>query len=326
VSWKIWKKPEERMKEEWDKAVSLRNQGKWRDASEHFVKAANLTEEVPGPQSARQGQIARALAALYTAVDVRTPESFLACQNAMARLGPETTLEIPNKVNAVEIEQEAKVFAEEARLPQVNLRNIGDIPSETADKFESLAQLYLSIGREKLALGDLFKLDGTSYRMAFKFLGFSKLLKGFAEEERDPSKAVEYYAEAIGNFGQAMLEEYTSFLDERNRKLGNVAKCWFCGRDVQGEEIHYVYMDTLLTPYLRDKFGGESPSSVKETKIAACVACYEAIHILADIVARKYYEMAMAELREVEQKLTGAIVALERRLSAVERVAHRHTD
>jgi tetratricopeptide (TPR) repeat protein len=324
MSWKIWKKPEERLKEEWDKAISLRNQGKWKDASEHFSKAASLAQEVSGAQFKRQGMIAQALATLYMAVDAKTADNLLRCHDAFSKLDPETTLEIPYKVKAHDVAEEAKILAEEARLPQITLDRLGEYSGEIADKFEALSQLYLGLGRENLALGDLFKINGTSYMMAFRCMGFSRLVKGLAEEKRDPTKAVEYYAEAMGNFGQAMLEEYKSYLEQRCKKLGNVAKCWFCGRDVQGEDIHYVYMDTILTPYLQEKFGTESPPSLKELKIAACIACYEAIHILADLVARQYYEKAMAALREVEERLSAAIIALDRRLREVEKVAHTH--
>ncbi|HKZ93146.1 MAG TPA: hypothetical protein VJ249_01015 [Candidatus Bathyarchaeia archaeon] len=324
MSWKIWKKPEERLREEWDKAVSLRNQGKWSDAANHFLSAANLEEEVAGRQSTKQALIARALAALYKAVGSRTGDDLSICHDAMAKLDPETSLDIPNKVRAGDVAQEAALLAVEARLPQVSLQNLEGFPDETADKFEALAQSYLGLGREKLVLGSLFGIDSSSDRLAFKSLGLSKLLKGSAEEERDPSKAVEYYAEAMGNFGQAMLEEYRGYLDDRNRKLGSVAKCWFCGRDVQGEEVQYVYMETILTPYLREKYGSESPPSVNELGIAACLACYEAIHKMADLVARKYYQMAMAELRAVEKKLWENMLTLEKRLSRVEDLAHRH--
>lgn len=324
MSWKFWKKPEEQLKEEWDKAVSLRNQAKWKDASEHFLKAARLADEISGPQFKKQGMMARALAALYLAVDTKTADNLLKCYDAVAKLDPETILEIPHKVKAGEVAQEVKILAEEARLPQINLNSLGEYPNEIADEFEAVAQSYLALGRESLVLGDLFKIDGTPYTIAFKYLGFSRFLKGFIEEKSDPSKSVEYYAEAMGHFSQAMLEEYKSYLDQRCKKLSNVVKCWFCGRDVQGEDIHYVYMETILTPYLQKKFSGESPPSVKESRIAACMACYEAIHIMADSVARMYYEKAMAALRKVEKELTQAILALERRLAAVERVAHEH--
>jgi len=185
-------------------------------------------------------------------------------------------------------------------------------------KFEAVAQSYMSLGRDNLVLGDLFGIKGTPYTMAYKYLGLSRLLKGLIEEKSDPGKAVEYYAEAMGYFSNAMLEEYKSYSDQRIKKLSTVAKCWFCGRDVQGEEIHYVYMETLLTPYLQSKFGGESPPSMRGTKIVACVACYEAIHLMADSVARMYYERAMAALREVEQRLTQQIYDLQRRMATLE--------
>ena len=42
MSWKLWKKPDERAKEEYDKAVSLRNQKKYVDAANSFKSAGDL--------------------------------------------------------------------------------------------------------------------------------------------------------------------------------------------------------------------------------------------------------------------------------------------
>jgi hypothetical protein len=324
MSWKIWKKTEERMKEEWNKAISVRNQGKWREAAEHFFKAASLAEETQDPQFKKEGLVANALGTLYLAVDTRSADNLRSCHNAFSKLDPETVLEIPYKVKASEIAEETKILAEEACLPQINLEKLNEYPSELSNKFEELAVAYLTLQRENLVLSDLLKITGTTQVLAYKYMGFSRLLKGSAEEKRDPAKAVEHYAEAMGYFGQAMLQDHKSYLEHRCAQLSNVAKCWFCGRDIQGEGIHYVYMQTILTPYLKEKFGAESPPSLKEFDIVACLACYEAIRIAADLIARVYYEKAMAALREAEERLYRAITALERRLAAVESVAHTH--
>lgn len=318
MSWKFWKEPEERVQEEWEKAVSLRNQAEWREASEHFLKAAELAEEVSDPQLRKQGSIARALAALYRAVAEKTAESLRECHRLFSELDPETTLKIPYEVKASEVAEEAKILAEEFSLPQIDLSRLDEYPSELADRYEALSQLYLGLGREELVLSDLFQMEESVFKAASKHLGFSGLLKGKAEERRDPGKAVEYYAEAMGNFSQAMIEEYKSYVDERSQKLSSVAKCWFCGRDIQGEEVHYLYLETVLTPYLYSRFGAGSPPSVKGSSIAACLACYKAIHILAGMVAQVYYEKAMAAIREVESRLLVMISDLSRRLAAVE--------
>jgi tetratricopeptide (TPR) repeat protein len=277
-------------------------------------------------QLKRQGMIAHALAILYIAVDTPTVENLLKCHDAFSKLDPETILEIPHKVKAGDVAVEAKIFAEKASLPQIALDRLNEYSSEIADKFEALSQSYMGLGREKFVLGELFKISDTPLIMAFRCMGFSRLIKGFIKETVNPSMAVEHYAEAMGYFGQALLEEYKSYLDQRCKKLQNVAKCWFCGRDIQGEDIHYIYMDTILTPYLEERFGEESPSSLRGAQIAVCIACHGAIYKLADLIAQQYYEKAMAALKEVEKQLTEAIIALDRRLREVERVAHTHKE
>jgi tetratricopeptide (TPR) repeat protein len=318
MSWKFWKPPEEQLKEEWDKAISLRNQGKWKEAAKHFSNAAELSKETVEAGLKKQGLIANALAQLYIAVDSRTSENFLRCYEAVTKLDPETVLEIPYKARAMDITQELKVFSEDVKLPKINLDSLDDYSIDIAEKFEAVAQAYLGLGHETLTLGDLFKISDSAYKIAFRYLGFSKLLKGHLEEKENPGKAVDDYAEAMGNFAQAALNEYVSYLNQRCAKLTRVTKCWFCGRAIQGEDIHYLYLETIMTPYMLENFTKDFPDLVRDNKVAACVTCYGAIHTIADVIARGYYEAAVKALRETEQELLARITALERRLGAVE--------
>jgi tetratricopeptide (TPR) repeat protein len=317
MSWKIWKAADERSREEWEKAVSLRNQGKWREAAEHFQAVSKLAEKATDQQSRNQGAIAYSLAMLYIAVEAKSSDSFLMCHNSLSRIPPQTVLEIPYKASAREIAQECMLLADEYSLPHVQLGVRVENTDAVASKMESLAQSYLALGRDSLVLGDLLKTNSNVFERSFKLLGLSRYLKGALEEYRDPDKAVQYYAEAVGYFQQAALEDYKRYLDERNRKLSSVAKCWFCGRNVQGEDIHYVYMETVLTAYMKSKIQSESPPTTKDYRIVACTVCNQAVQILADKIGRAYYEKAMKAMSEMEERLSARIASLQAQLNSV---------
>jgi tetratricopeptide (TPR) repeat protein len=311
MSWKIWKSHDKRMGEEYRKAVSYRNQGNLNEAIEHFLKAAELGRETKKPRAKELAKVAFALAALYQAVSTKSPEDLMKSHNTLTTLHPKIILEIPYKAMVEHILPEIKVLADEFRLPPIDLQNINiKNAEEVANQYEQVAQAYLSLGHEKFVIGDLFNVEENIFKRSYRCLGLSKLLKGHVAEDADPNKGVECYAEALGYFGQAALKEHEKFLNEKNVKLANVAKCWFCGRDIQGEDVHFVYMDTFLTQYLNAKGQKQSPRPVKRGKIAACKGCFGGISVTADKTARHYYQQSINALREVENRLTIQINAL----------------
>jgi len=323
MSWKVWKAAEERSREEWEKALSLRNQGKWREAAEHFQTVSNLAEKATDPQTKNRGVLAYGYAMLFNAIEAKTRESFVMCHNSLSHISPQTVLEIPYKALASDVAQECMLLADEYSLPRVEPGVNVENSDAVAVKLESLAQSYLALGRDSLVLGNLLKTDPNVYQRAFKFLGLAKCVRGKLEEYRDPEKAVQYYAEAVGYFQQAALQDYKTFLDERNRKLSSVAKCWFCGRNVQGEDIHYVYMDTLLTAYMKAKSQAESPPTTKDYRIVACTACNQAVQILADKIGRAYYEKAIEAMNELERRLMARITSLQAELQQLNNYVRR---
>ncbi|MHA2059243.1 MAG: tetratricopeptide repeat protein [Candidatus Ranarchaeia archaeon] len=308
MSWKIWKSHDKRMGEEYRKAVSYRNQGNMKEAIEHFLKAAELGREAKKSQAKELAKHAYALATLYQAVSSNSPEDLMKSHNSLATLQPNTILELPYKAMVEHILPEIKVLADEYRLPPIDLQNFAiQNADEVALQYEQVAQAYLGLGHEKFVIGDLFNIEENIFKRSYKCLGLSKLLKGCVAEDTDPNKGVEFYAEALGYFGQAALKEHEAFLNDKNVKLANVAKCWFCGRDIQGEDVHFVYMETFLTQYLNAKGQTQSPRPVKGGKIAACKGCFGGISITADKTARHYYQQSINALRQVEHKLTTQI-------------------
>lgn len=323
MAWKIWKGKGERAREEWNKGVNLRNQGRWNDAANHFEKAARLFEE---EGFVHEAQMAKVLSSLYYAAANPTAENLMACSNYASALPADEILEIPQKVSAGDLAVETRLLSGEAKVTslirEVSLQNIGDAEAE---EIRELAAEFLSLGRDNFVVGALFSAASESPAVkGNRLMGISTLAVGYSLLLSDPAAAATRFSEALGYFKLAEDEERGRVVEVVAKKAGQVAKCWFCGREVQGEEAHFIYMEANLTPYLMSRYGDETPVSSRDGGIVACVACNSAIEIAADRIAKEYYEKAMKALAEVREELLAMINALLKRIERLESVAHRH--
>ncbi len=318
MSWQLWKSKDERIKIEWNNAINLRNQGKWIDAASHYDQVEKLSAESSDPAMKELGAIAKALSRLYITKNNYTLDNLNMCSFAMSKLNPEIILEIPYEAKAGEIMQEIVLLSKEATLKTPDL-NVNLTDTILADEYEMLAQEYLGLGREKLVVGGLFDINTTTFNRAISFMGLSRMRKGRAEESNDPSKAVDYYSEALGYFNQINDKGMHDMIEGRTKKLVSMAKCWVCGRHMQGEEVNFVHLRSYITPYLSGKFNSETPAVLKNDAVVVCNGCYGAMSLLsesiADRVSKVYYDRAMAEMKQMREKLEKEIASCRRSIN-----------
>jgi hypothetical protein len=319
MTWQFWKSKEEQLKIEWDNAVDARNQGKWLDAAGHFAEVERLSNLATDPNAKSIGPIAKALSTLCIAKASFNPDNLFRCYRAMSALDPRSELEIPYNAKAGDIAQEMLLFSNEASLPPIKFDEDVADPA-IADKYEAVARSYLELGREQLATGGLFDINKTTMYKAMAYMGRSRVIKARAAEGTDPSRAIDYYSEAIGYFSQIDDKSYISYLEERSKKLINMGKCWFCGRLVQGEEVNFVYLKSFSTPYFWGKFDNEAPPVMKDGAVIACKACFGAMSLLSENIAERiskmYFDRSMEELKKVHDHLESEINSLEREVSS----------
>jgi hypothetical protein len=320
MSWQFWKSKDERIKIEWDNATNLRNQGKWLDAASHYDQVEKLSADSGDPAEKELGAIAKALSRLFISKQNYTQESLSMCSLAMSKLDPDTKLEIPYEAKAGEVMQEVLLLSKEASLKKPDL-NVSMTDATLADEYEKLAQEYLGLGREKLVVGGLYNISDTTFSRAISLMGLSRVIKGRAEESRDPSKAVDHYSEALGYFNQINDKDMQAMIEERTKKLVSMAKCWLCGRPMQGEEINFVYLRSYITPYLSGKFSSEAPAVLKNDAVAVCNGCYGAMSLLSesisDRVSKAYYDRAMVEMDRMREQLEREIASCRSEISSV---------
>jgi tetratricopeptide (TPR) repeat protein len=321
MSWKIWKGEEDRAREEFDKAISLRNQGKWKEAADHFNKAADLFAKA---NKERDGKISSTYSALYYAVADQTPESLIKCANAASSLDPSVTLKIPHEISAGDLAKEAEILGREKTLSTA-ASQVDKADEHVAKELEKLSTELFSLGRPEFILGSLFQSIENPASKANKLMGFASMIRARVSVMYDPMKAVEYLSQATGYFrSSAVGEQMVRQTEDITKKTSKVAKCWFCDRVIQGESFHFVYLEAEITPYIKSKYGDEHPPIYEGTNVVACVPCASSIENVADRIARAYYEKAMEAIRAVRQELWEALNNLAKRVRDLERVAHRH--
>jgi len=118
--------------------------------------------------------------------------------------------------------------------------------------------------------------------MAEESLGESLILE-------DPKAAAEHYQSARLWWAQAGRQDLADAASVRVRAYGRAAKCWFCGREVSGEGIHFVVMAVELTDVVKRTGEGSALPTFDPVNntIFACRGCYSAVFKLADDLAIK---------------------------------------
>jgi len=127
--------------------------------------------------------------------------------------------------------------------------------------------------------------------MAEESLGESLILE-------DPKAAAEHYQSARLWWSQAGRQDLADAASMRVRAYGRAAKCWFCGREVAGEGIHFVSMASELTDVIKRTGEGSALPTFDplSNAIYACRGCYSAVFKLAD-------DLAIKRTQELEVKI-----------------------
>lgn len=147
--------------------------------------------------------------------------------------------------------------------------------------------------------------------------------------ESDPQAAVERLQEAYNSFHNSSIQSQIAdkVLDEIN-ELSARDTCWFCGRELQGQNLHFRYYPYHTTPYERQVFDSTiiegKPATRSDQGIPMCVACGSAFETLADDYAQKRTNELREELAIELRDLTRKVNQLVDAVNNLQRVAHHH--
>jgi hypothetical protein len=313
---KLFKQPSEKaeieFREAYEKGVNLGPE-KYPDAILHFSEASKHYNEIGDSQKSAETY---ALSTLFYALTKNTDQSWEACSRAMSQT-PNASLNVGFTVNSTDISQQASVLASDIATTSVLDGESRDISRVAAVR--ELAQKYMDLIGNDLALWRLLRKDLDPQRRAYYLLGVASLIEANSISDSDPKRSVALLSEAATNLELAGIDPM-SIAAGTKVKLDNIskfAKCWFCGREMQGQGFHFVSLEATVSQYTRQRYGSTTPHSLEERGVVACQSCASAIKNVAENVAKAYYEMAMARMGEMEQRLNVRIAALEHQLGAL---------
>ena len=306
-------KAEEEFKRAYDKGVNLGPE-KWQDASSSFSDAARHFAEAGNPQKSNE---ALALATLFYALVHPDAESWRNCGEAMARIG--------NIQINVGFSASSAAIALQARVMQEDIAATGAINSDSKDisrvgALKNLAQRYLELTGEDLVVWKLMKAEVDPQRRAYYLLGLATLVEANSFTDSDPRKAVSLLSESATQFEMAGVDPMNlrAITKVKRDNASRIAKCWFCGREVQGMGTHYVLLQAVVSSYTKQRYGSGVPQSIDGEYIVACESCSSSIRTVADVIARIYYERAIAEIHEIAQRLDARMNSLENEIRSLE--------
>jgi hypothetical protein len=293
----------------YEKGVNLGRE-KWPVAVESFSEASKHYMEAGNAQKSSE---AYALSTLFYALSSRTPDAWMQCNQAMSQLG-NTQLNVGFPADSSDIEKQSLVVAGE--LAMVNQLNAQSVGQDKVTRLRDLAQKYLELIGTDLVIWKLMGQAIDPQRRAYYLLGLASLVEANSIIYTDPKKSASLLSDAVAQLdlaGEDLNNVRPAALIERENAT-KIGKCWFCGREVQGLNFHYVALKADITGYLRARYSSETPTTMDGQRVMACSACYSSVKYVSDEVAQVYYQKALQEISAVAERVN----ALENRVRRLE--------
>lgn len=297
----LFKSPKQAADDDFAKAYSKGvklGREKWLDASNYFGSAASRYNQLGMRDRAT---LSAGLSFLFKAAVTNDPDFWRMAYENFSNLG-----EIPVDIGSVVSAQD---IAEECRV--VYLRNKADskiaskaVDSVTVMMLEDVAKACMGLIGRDLVVWKQLGVSGDPQVLAYSYLAVARQAEGRMLEGEDPEKAIYSYNQAR-QYVQLAKNDMFGVGPDVNLlldKLGKVAKCWFCGRTVQGKGVHFVELPASTTKYMIKKYGSEA-NAMTDNVVYACISCYLAIHNEADNIARRYYARTMAEIDALKAEI-----------------------
>ena len=312
LSWKVWKQPLERAREEFEngyrKGLNLSN---WNSAFSCFNSAYELYNKAGDQTNAR---VALTLATFSRAlVEPQRIENWADASNALKALGI-AEINVTRTVSTEILAQECDLKALELRAKSV------ESSIERATQLEDVAKKYLSFGGQSLLISLLLEKKQTTGQIkAHRIIAEAAKLRGDEIVDLSPKNASEFYRMAAIHMKTAGDLESFQYLSGKADDFSTTARCFFCGREVHGKEVNFVYMKAKLTRFLEKQNESQVlPSILSPNSVIACKGCYSAITIAADEIAKRYFDKVEAELREFKANVDSEISRLKSRVKSLE--------
>jgi len=176
---------------------------------------------------------------------------------------------------------------------------------------QAAAEFAGRIGDSNLPIQEMLRgtaLSGTRESLILQAQAYEVMGKGAVYG--NPKQGSEYlqmaynFRRQIGDSGEEDLRLMKQF--------SITARCWLCGKQVAGQGVHFMAVPSEISDMFRGKESNEAIRSTDENfhDIYMCMPCYTAISNRSDEISRRYYDMAMSEMRAMEARIMAEMAAL----------------
>ena len=183
--------------------------------------------------------------------------------------------------------------------------------------------IQTKVGSNKFSVAEFFGWDyADGMRLSITLMAESNECQAEAMAWDDPKKAAEFqqfaynYRRQLGESGQKNLDLV--------KQYSSSATCWICGRDANGEGIHFFAMSSDISPQLRNGDGILKSADESYQNIYVCRACYTSISRRADAISKYYYGLSQDDMRAMEARLQAQIAALQAEVTSLRFQAINH--
>lgn len=159
------------------------------------------------------------------------------------------------------------------------------------------------------------KITARDYSNKLYALGYETMSEAIKWD--DPKKAAEYQQQALIYNNERHDIDAVNRNQDFIRGASITVHCWFCGREVSGENIHFVPMESNLTDPILKQADPSKPLATNSDKcVYACRACFSTFDNLAKKylnIAKEYtdqetnrvYNILMSEIRSLQSQINS---------------------
>lgn len=180
------------------------------------------------------------------------------------------------------------------------------VNSDTAKKLVQTASEFAAYDRTFI-LDEIFdekKITARDYSNKLYALGYERMSEAIKWD--NPKKAAEYQQQAL------IYNSERHDVDSINRNQAFIrgasmtVHCWFCGKEVSGENIHFVPMDSTITAPILDQADPSKPLATNsKTSVYACRACFSTF----DNLSKKYLEISKAYTNQETKRVYDILMS-----------------
>jgi tetratricopeptide (TPR) repeat protein len=201
---------------------------------------------------------------------------------------------------------------------------------EKRDRYKTAGDLMLKVGAAPLTFAEKLNLDGPCDKAmirSYYYAGHADHFDSHRLVYSVPEEAENALQKSMMRFKQANETEWSDKVEVMLNQVKAKRHCWMCGREMQGEEIHFRYYPTNITEYIKaqiQKNNEDAGMLDREKHVTICRVCGLTIENQANHFAKMRAEEVKNWATEILGKHEERMDALARRLSNLEESYRNH--